>query len=315
MLQYPQIDPIAFSLGPLDFRWYGIAYVMGFVTLSLLAKHLSKQWRYPLSVSEIDDVLVGFIFGVVIGGRLGEVIFYHPDFYFSQPLEIFKVWKGGMSFHGGLIGAILSFIWFARRIKVPAFLVLDAIAPLVPPGLMYGRIANFINAELIGRPTDVPWAMIFPNSDGLPRHPSQLYEAFLEGLVLFLLLYLLTLGRTRCTPPPSSSQKTLQNHALLNAKKKKSKELDDNDEKQMPPVLHPRKINGMRPLGMTSGMFLLGYGVFRFVVEETRTPDTFMGIYPLGLSMGQFLCLPMILLGCYFMATAKKRQNNWNAKL
>lgn len=276
MIAYPSIDPIIFSIGPFALRWYGLSYVAGFLLFIYLAKRLAQQQRYPLSVEEVDQVSITLILGVVIGGRLGEIIFYHPNFYFSHPLEMLKIWQGGMSFHGGMLGAIIAMMFYARQLKVSPWVIFDAVAPLVPPGLFFGRIANFINAELIGRPTQVPWAMIFPHSDGIPRHPSQLYEAVLEGLVLFGVLYFYAIRPLQPTAAP---------------------------QKSLTPA---RVIRGARPLRSVSGMFLLGYGVARFVVEFTRTPDTFMGFYPLGLSMGQFLCLPMIAFGGYLMIRASR---------
>lgn len=286
MIAYPNIDPVAFSWGFLSVRWYGLAYALGFVIFIQLGKYRAKTRQIALTVDEIDELIIKVILGIVIGARLGEVIFYYPNYYFSNPIEIVKVWKGGLSFHGGLLGVIVAVVLFARKYKIPSFLVFDSVAPLAPPGLLLGRIANFINAELIGRPTDVPWGMIFPRSDGLVRHPSQLYQAFFEGLLLFIILW--------CYSKVKTNINNLQN----------------SDE-----LPHPRNINGAKPLGSISGMFLLCYGVFRFIVEFTRTPDTFMGYYPLGLSMGQFLCLPMIVIGGYLIYTAKNRQEKWENKI
>ena len=269
MIAYPNIDPVAFSIGPLNIHWYGLAYVIGFLLVLFLGKYRSKTNQISLTTSEIDDLLLYGMIGLIIGARIGEVLLYHPDYYLTNPLEIIKVWKGGMSFHGGLVGVIVAVLLFARKLSVQPFIIFDAIAPLVPPGLFFGRVANFINSELIGRPTDVPWGMIFPYSDGLVRHPSQLYQAFFEGLVLFIILWYYS--------KPSKNSKNIQNSKnsqfRLNAK----------------------------PIGAISGMFLFCYGCFRFLIEFTRTPDTFMGYFPLGLSMGQFLCIPMICFGGYLL--------------
>eukprot|EP01037_Dinobryon_pediforme_P007545 gene7545-7610_t len=198
LLTYPVINPVFFSvpfpwIGPLPIRWYALAYIGGMLGGWLYARWLVQQPRlwgqiqHPDAVS-LDDLLVYAALGTIIGGRLGNVLFYSPGFYFAHPLEIFKLWEGGMAFHGGLIGVLIGMWLFARREKVSALSVIDLCAIVVPIGLFFGRLANFIRPELWGRPTDVPWAMIFPGVDGLPRHPSQLYEAGLEGLLLLLIL-------------------------------------------------------------------------------------------------------------------------------
>ena len=190
MLIHPQYDPIAISLGPFSIRWYGLMYLAGFVTGLLLGRMRAKRdaWR-GWSVRDVDDVLFYSVIGIVVGGRLGYVLFYKPDYYLSHPLEIFAIWQGGMSFHGGFLGVLAAMVLFARKTGRAWLAVMDFVAPLVPPGIAAGRLGNYINAELWGRPTDVPWAMIFPNVDRMPRHPSQLYEFALEGVVLFLLLW------------------------------------------------------------------------------------------------------------------------------
>ena len=198
LLTYPQIDPVFFSipvpgLGALPIRWYALAYIGGLLLGWLYARWLVQQpalWgnvRIP-GVMSLDDLLVYVALGVILGGRIGNVLFYSPGYYFSHPLEIFKIWEGGMAFHGGLIGVVVAIWLFARREKVLALTIADICAVVVPIGLFFGRIANFIKPELWGRPTDVPWAMVFPGVDDLPRHPSQLYEAGLEGLVLLVIL-------------------------------------------------------------------------------------------------------------------------------
>ena len=187
-LVFPDIDPIAIQIGPIAIRWYALAYIAG----------LLGGWQYCLRIAKrppklvmpalIDDFVIWATLGVILGGRLGFVLFYKPDYYLNNPLEILQVWKGGMSFHGGLIGVILAMAWYARRRGVPFLAFTDIIAAATPIGLFFGRIANFINGELWGRVSDVPWAMIFPHAGPQPRHPSQLYEAALEGVVLFIVL-------------------------------------------------------------------------------------------------------------------------------
>ncbi|HET9114168.1 MAG TPA: prolipoprotein diacylglyceryl transferase, partial [Burkholderiales bacterium] len=206
---------------------------------------------------QLDDMLFYGVLGVVLGGRLGYVLFYKFDYYLAHPLEIFYVWQGGMSFHGGFLGVIIALWLFARRVGKPWLAVTDFIAPLVPLGLGAGRIGNFINGELWGRPTTLPWGMIFPQVDNVPRHPSQLYEFGLEGLTLFALLWIYS--------------------------------------------------SRPRPVGAVSGLFLAGYGTFRFLVEFSREPDDFLGLLALGLSMGQWLSLPMIVAGIAMMVWAYRR--------
>ena len=190
MLIHPQYDPIAISFGPFSIRWYGLMYLVGFIAGLLLGRMRARRdaWR-GWSVREVDDVLFYSVIGIVVGGRLGYVLFYKPDYYLSHPLEIFAIWQGGMSFHGGFLGVLAAMVLFARKTGRAWLAVMDFVAPLVPTGIAAGRLGNYINAELWGRPTDVPWSMIFPNVDRMPRHPSQLYEFALEGVVLFLLLW------------------------------------------------------------------------------------------------------------------------------
>ena len=191
MLVHPQFDPIAIHLGPLAVRWYGLMYLLGFALFILLGRYRIKQSpNGAFSSNMLDDMLFYGVLGVILGGRLGFVVFYQLGYYLQHPLEIFAVWQGGMSFHGGFLGVITAMALLARRYKLPWLAVTDFIAPLVPLGLGAGRIGNFINAELWGRPTDVSWGMIFPDVDGIPRHPSQLYEFALEGVAFFVLLWL-----------------------------------------------------------------------------------------------------------------------------
>ena len=272
MLTYPQVSPEIFSIGPLSVRWYGFMYVLGFLSAWLLGRNRAKRQKKlggPFNVQQFDDVLVWGLLGVIVGARLGYVLFYQFSFYISNPLEIFILTRGGMSFHGGLIGVIL-FQWLAGRRHGSGLLrTMDFVAPLVPPGLFFGRIGNFINGELWGRHTALPWGMVFPDREAgpLPRHPSQLYEAALEGLLLFAILWLYSAG-----------------------KKRGSK-------------IEPR------PTGAVSGLFLIGYGSFRFIVEFAREPDAHLGFLFGGwLTMGMLLCLPMLALGTFLMWMAYRKK-------
>jgi phosphatidylglycerol---prolipoprotein diacylglyceryl transferase len=191
-MNYPQIDPVFFKLGPLQLRWYGLMYILGFLCSYFLAINLSKRKGYDITRSEIEDLLSYAIVGLILGARLGYCFFYNFSFYIHNPLKLVAVWEGGMSFHGGLIGLLLAGALFARRYKKPYLMLGDIGALSATPGLFFGRMGNFINAELYGRVTDVPWAMIFPGAGPLPRHPSQLYEGLCEGLLLMAVLYLLS---------------------------------------------------------------------------------------------------------------------------
>jgi phosphatidylglycerol:prolipoprotein diacylglycerol transferase len=193
MLIYPQIDPVMVQIGPLAVHWYGVMYLLAFAAFVLLGRQRARQ-RPDLAwdAQQIDDLLFAGVLGVIVGGRLGEVIFYQPGYFAAHPLEVFAVWQGGMSFHGGFIGVMLALAWFAQKTGRSFLQVGDFVAPLVPLGLAFGRLGNFINGELWGReaPADLPWAMIYPHVDNLPRHPSQLYQMAGEGLLLFVLLWL-----------------------------------------------------------------------------------------------------------------------------
>jgi phosphatidylglycerol:prolipoprotein diacylglycerol transferase len=190
MLTYPNIDPVAISLGPIRIYWYGVMYLIGFGAGWWLGRLRAKQpWR-GWRPEQMDDVMFFVVFGVVLGGRFGYVLFYNFSYFISNPLSVFKVWEGGMSFHGGLVGVLIAMAIYARRRGIGFFSVADFIAPLVPIGLGAGRIGNFINGRLWGKETDLPWGMVFPGAGSVPRHPSQLYEALLEGVVLFLILWL-----------------------------------------------------------------------------------------------------------------------------
>lgn len=262
MLIHPQFDPIAVAIGPLAVRWYGLMYVLAFAAFILLGRwRLKTRPETHWSNTELDDLLFWGVLGVVLGGRLGQVLFYAPGYYFSHPLEILAVWEGGMSFHGGLIGVLLALAYHARKTGRKFLEVGDFVAPLVPLGLMFGRIGNFINGELWGRLADptLPWAMIFPQAgDARPRHPSQIYQAGLEGFALFVILWLYT--------------------------------------------------SRPRPIGAASGLFLMGYGLFRFIAEYFRNPDDgIFGYMTFNISMGQWLSAPMVLFGLWMFLKAKTK--------
>jgi phosphatidylglycerol---prolipoprotein diacylglyceryl transferase len=257
MLVHPQFDPVAFSIGPVAVRWYGLMYLIAFGAFFLLGRMRIRAAAPSVpprfGVRDLEDLLFWGAVGTVVGGRLGYALFYKPAYYLANPLEILMVWQGGMAFHGGLIGVLVAIALFARR-RGWTFLELgDFIAPLVPIGLAAGRMGNFINGELWGRVTDLPWAMVFPlAADGLGRHPSQLYQFAGEGLALFVLLWIFS-ARPRAR-------------------------------------------------GAVSGAFLVGYGLFRFLAEFGREPDAFLGLLGLGLSMGQWLSLPMMVAGLGLLA-------------
>ncbi|HSC81097.1 MAG TPA: prolipoprotein diacylglyceryl transferase [Chitinolyticbacter sp.] len=287
MLIHPQFDPIAvslgpvFGIGPLSVHWYGLMYLVGFVLFWALGRlrirnGLHQGWR----VEEIDDLLFYGVLGVILGGRLGYAFFYKADFYLSHPFEILKVWEGGMAFHGGFLGVLAAMWLYGRKTGRAFFQVTDVIAPLVPLGLAAGRLGNFINGELWGRVTEPTawWAMGFPQAQSadarevlshpqwhdwllqygvLPRHPSQLYQFALEGVLLFVILWFYS-GKPRKT-------------------------------------------------GQVSAVFLIGYGVFRFIAEFAREPDDFLGLLAGNLSMGQWLSLPMIVLGIVLFWRSSRR--------
>ncbi|BAN33877.1 prolipoprotein diacylglyceryl transferase [Sulfuricella denitrificans skB26] len=258
MLIHPQFDPVALHLGPLAIRWYGLMYLLAFGLFLLLGRQRVKNGPQPgWDVRQLDDLLFYGVLGVVLGGRLGYVLFYQPAHFLAHPLEIFSVWQGGMAFHGGFLGVLVAMWLFARKAGKSWLAITDFIAPLVPLGLAAGRLGNFINGELWGRPSDVPWAVVFPQIDSVARHPSQLYQFALEGLALFALLWLFS--------------------------------------------------SKPRPTGAVSGLFLIGYGSFRFLVEYTREPDSFLGLLALNLSMGQWLSLPMVVAGIAMLRWAYRK--------
>ncbi len=259
VIPYPVINPIAFHFGPVEVRWYGLAYMAGILLGWLYARSLVSRnnlWngKSPIAVHQIDDFLLWITLGIVVGGRLGFVLFYEPSFYFAHPIQILEVWGGGMSFHGGLLGVILAVYFFSRRHRINPLSLGDVAAASTPFGLFFGRIANFINGEVYGRVTDVPWAMVFPNGGPLPRHPSQLYEASLEGIVLFLILRLAT-----------------------------------------------HKFHTLQRPGLTFGLFLVFYGIFRSSVEFVRQPNVGNAFNIGFLTAGIVYSIPMIILGAWLI--------------
>ena len=257
---HPQFDPIAIHIGSFGIHWYGLMYLTGFLGFLLLGRHQIKHklW-FSWTEAMLDDALFYGAMGVILGGRLGYVVFYQASHFIHNPLEILAVWQGGMSFHGGFLGVLVAMFLFNKKYPQPWLKTMDFVAPLVPIGLGAGRMGNFINGELWGRVTDSPLGMIFPQaSDNLVRHPSQLYEFSLEGIVLFILLWWFS--------------------------------------------------NKQRPTGAISALFLIGYGSFRYLVEFTRQPDDFLGLLELGLSMGQWLSLPMLLIGIWMLRAAYQQR-------
>lgn len=190
MLNYPNIDPIALRLGPIELRWYGLMYLIGFLSAWGLANYRIRHYKSPITTSEVSDLIFYLAVGTIVGGRLGYALFYDPAYFLENPLNLLKLWTGGMSFHGGLLGVLCALFLFSLKLHKPFFEITDFVAPLVPIGLAFGRLGNFINGELYGRAADVPWAMIFPNGGNVLRHPSQLYEFALEGVLLFLLVWM-----------------------------------------------------------------------------------------------------------------------------
>lgn len=258
MIAYPDIDPVLFAIGPLKVRWYGTMYVLAMGLAWWLASVRARRPDNTWNPQQVGDAIFYGAVGVIVGGRLGYILFYQFERFVSDPMLLFRTWEGGMSFHGGLLGVILAVWLLARRYKKSLFEVTDFMAPVIPLGLGLGRIGNFINNELWGKPTDVPWAIVPPGAtQGL--HPSQLYEAFLEGVVLFLILWIFS--------------------------------------------ARPR------PVMAVSGLFLAGYGLFRFTVEFVRMPDRAIGYIAFDwLTMGQILSLPMIIIGVIMMILAYKKQ-------
>lgn len=255
------LDPIALSIGPLVLRWYSLAYIAGILVAWWLLGRMLRRPGAPFTRSNLDDLVAWCTLGVILGGRLAYVLFYDLGSYLSRPLAIFQLWEGGMSFHGGLLGVGLAVFLYARKHQLPLLRSFDYMAAVAPFGLMLGRMANFINGELWGRPTDGTWGVIFPYAGPEPRHPSQIYEALAEGLLLFVVLQLL--------------------FWLTRARFKS---------------------------GLLTGLFLTGYGVARFLIELVREPDSQLGVLGYGLTMGQTLSLPLILLGLWLLATTSRRE-------
>jgi phosphatidylglycerol---prolipoprotein diacylglyceryl transferase len=263
-IAFPNIDPVAFSLGPISVHWYALAYLAGFLGGWVLARYfvgldLKRNSAYRPNKDDIDDFISWAILAILVGGRLGYVLFYNLPVYINEPLEALKLWRGGMAWHGGLIGVIIVTIIYAWRKKIPLFRLSDLFAVCAPIGFFFGRIANFINGELYGRVTDVAWAVEFPRANFEPRHPSQLYQAGLEGLVLFLVL----LG-----------------------------------------AMHIRSVR--ERAGTVSALFLGLYAVFRFAIEFFREPDAQLGFIAFHLSMGQILCIPM-MMGAFIVFYLSRR--------
>lgn len=249
-LPFPLIDPVAVSIGSFKIYWYGLAYVIGTMIAWSYGKLLIRKYPNGLVQENIDDAVVWMLLSAVIGGRLGYVCFYDPAIIFHNPLEVFMTWRGGMSFHGGLVGVIVGSLILCRRKKISYFRLMDVAGTSIPIILFLGRVANFINAEMYGRITDVSWGVVYPNGGPLPRHPSQLYEAFFEGIVLFLLLSLCW-TRTKLRDKP----------------------------------------------GRMSGLFLIGYGIFRIIIESFKEPEAWIGT----LTIGQLLSLPLVGFGWYLL--------------
>lgn len=290
-IPYPNIDPVAVSIGPLPIRWYSLAYIFGiglgwWYALSLIRKPaLWPKSSAPLTKVQLDDLIFWVAIGVMAGGRLGYLLFYEPSLLVGawEPLgaamndgliktligwipipPALMLWRGGMSFHGGIIGVTLAGIWFARKHKLDALAIGDLFACAAPIGLFFGRLANFINGELYGRATDASWAMVFPaDPDQLPRHPSQLYEAALEGVLLFAIL-----------------------------------------------LIGVKRFGLLKRPGAAMGLFVGGYGLARFFVEHFREPDAFMPNFPIGLTMGMMLSLPMVAIGAFFLWRAFRKSTS-----
>ncbi|MBV7255560.1 prolipoprotein diacylglyceryl transferase [Pacificimonas sp. WHA3] len=270
VIDYPNIDPVWFTI-PLPFvdfdlpiRWYSLSYIAGILLAWWYMLRLIQRPGAPIARRHADDLVTWLTLGVILGGRVGSILFYSPERYFGPDgslLNMLKLWEGGMSFHGGAVGVAIAMFLYARKEKLNWLRLWDYVACTVPFGLFFGRLANFVNGELYGRPADVPWAMVFPGGGAEPRHPSQLYEAGLEGIALFVILWLL-FWKTDARYKP----------------------------------------------GLLAGTFVGGYGVFRFFVEFFRMPDDNLGFLTFGMTMGQWLCVPMILLGAYLIFTANGRR-------
>lgn len=259
-MTYPQIDPVVFRIGDLAIHWYGVMYLLGFAAAWGLGVWRARRPDNDWNADQVGDLIFYGALGVILGGRFGYVVFYNFDQFLDNPLWLLKVWEGGMSFHGGMLGVLVAFWWFARKTGKSYFQVADFIVPMIPIGLGAGRLGNFINAELWGKPSELPWAMVFPTDPAqLERHPSQLYQFAMEGVLLFALLWLFS--------------------------------------------ARPR------PAGAVTGLFGVGYGVFRIVAEFFREPDAHLGYLAFDwLTMGQLLSLPMVVAGIMIMVWAYRRE-------
>ncbi len=264
-MHFPAIDPVFFHLGPLQFRWYGLMYVIGFLASYFIVRNESRRRNLGMDNEAVADFIFCLAIGVVIGGRLGYVLFYDFASYLANPLNIFAIWQGGMSFHGGLSGVAIAGLWYSRRFNLSYIQLGDMVSMATPVGLGLGRIGNFINGELYGRSTTMPWGMVFPGGGSLPRHPSQLYEAFLEGFVLFFLVRFVA----RRYPAPGG--------AILT--------------------------------------FLGGYGLFRFIVEFFRQPDSQLGLFLGFFSMGQLLSLPLFIIALVMLLWLNRKKSETDAKI
>jgi phosphatidylglycerol:prolipoprotein diacylglycerol transferase len=268
IIPYPQISPVAFQLGPIVIRWYGIMYVLGYAAGAAMAKWRTRRGLWTLDGAAVDSLVAYLVVGMLVGARLVYVLVYDWPSYREDPLSVFAVWHGGLSFHGAAIGMAVACALFAWRRRLPWRMITDGLAVCATPGLFLGRIGNFINAELYGRPSQVPWAMVFPTDPlGVPRHPSQLYQAVTEGLLLGLILLWL--------------QSRIARRAAT---------------------------SGTIKDGYLSAAFLIGYGVLRFFVEFTRQPDAQLGFVFGSLSMGQLLCVLMIVAGAAMFVVARRAQ-------
>lgn len=260
-IPFPQIDPVAFQVGFIVIRWYALAYIVGLLLAWGLARKMSLKAKSVITILKLDDFLVWAIAGIILGGRLGYILFYNLKYYLEFPLQTLFLWQGGMSFHGGLIGVIIATFLFARKKHIPVLALGDILCCVAPIGLFLGRLANFVNAELYGRiTTSVPWAVIFPGQT-LPRHPSQIYEALCEGFILFCVL----------------------NSLWWFSAKYREKN------------------------GFFTGLFFLLYGLMRFGLEFFREPDAHLGFVLGRLSMGQVLCIPMVIGGFYLIRNASTK--------
>jgi len=260
VLLFPAFNPVIVQLGPFGIRWYALAYIVGLVLGWRIMRRLVAWPPVVATALQVDDFLTWATLGVVLGGRLGYVLFYQPGVYFTHPAMILQVWEGGMSFHGGMLGVATALIIYCYRNGIPLLGFADRIAVVAPIGLLLGRIANFINGELWGRPAPdwLPWAMIFPTGGPVPRHPSQIYEALLEGVTLFVVMLL-----------------------LARSERLRSR------------------------FGWLTGAFLVGYGIARITGECFREPDAFLGFLPFGTTMGQVLCIPMLIAGAWLIWRAR----------